>query len=127
MNRTSEPLQAYLWINMAKLSARAFSRYSREAALLLGQLIRLARIEKHMTVEDLAQRAGISRGLVHRIERGDLGCSIGAVFEASAIVGVRLFDAEPSTLAARISASATTITLLPQAVRSAPAQVKDDF
>ncbi|SFU21830.1 helix-turn-helix transcriptional regulator [Mesorhizobium sp. YR577] len=79
---------------MVKPVARIYSRYSSDAAKLLGQSIRLARIERKLTVEGLAERAGLSRGLVQRIERGDMGCAIGAVFETAAIVGIRLLDAD---------------------------------
>ena len=64
---------------MTRLSTRPYSRYSREAVVLLGQLIRLARIGHKLTFEELAERAGMSRGLLHRIERGDPGCAIGSV------------------------------------------------
>lgn len=112
---------------MPKPATRPYSRYSRAAATLLGQLIRRARIERRITVEELAERAGLSRGLVHRIETGDLGCSIGAVFEAAAIIGVRLFDADQSSLAQQIAAGNATLALLPQAVRASTGSVKDDF
>ena len=112
---------------MARPVTRPYSRYSRDAAILLGQLIRRARIERRITLEELAERAGLSRGLVHRIEKGDLGCAIGAVFEAASVVGVRLFDADQPTLAQQISANTATMTLLPQAVRKPSGPVKDDF
>jgi transcriptional regulator with XRE-family HTH domain len=112
---------------MPKPAARSYSRYSQDAAILLGQLIRRARIERHITVEELAERAGLSRGLANRIEKGDLGCGIGAVFEAAAVVGVRLFDADQPALARQISANAATMALLPQAVRTSTGSVKDDF
>jgi transcriptional regulator with XRE-family HTH domain len=112
---------------MPKPASRSYSRYSQEAAVLLGQLIRRARIEKRITIEELAERSGLSRGLVHRIEKGDLGCAIGAVFETAAIVGVRLFDADQSTLTREISANASTLALLPQSIRTSTAPVKDDF
>jgi len=111
---------------MAKL-IRPYSRYSRDAAVLLGQLIRLARISRKLTHEQLAERAGMSRGLVHRIEKGDPGCAIGAVFEVAAIVGVRLFDAGQSTLATGIAANTAMLELLPQAIRTPTKPVKDDF
>src|SRR4051812_17030065 len=83
---------------MSKPATRSYSRYGREAAELLGHMIHSARVEREMTVSEVAERAGVSRGLVYRIEDGDMGCSIGAVFEVASIVGVRLFDAEPTTL-----------------------------
>jgi transcriptional regulator with XRE-family HTH domain len=112
---------------MAKPLSRPFSRYSRDAAVLLGQLIRRGRIERKLTAEDVAQRTGISRGLLRRIERGDTGCSIGAVFEVAAVTGVKLFDADQPSLAANLSANAATLTLLPKSVRISTRAVKDDF
>ena len=112
---------------LPKLAARPHSRYSRDAAILLGQLIRLARIRQKLTVEQLAERAGLFRGLVHRIETGDLGCAIGAVFEAAAIVGVRLFGADAAGLTTTMAANTTTLTLLPQSIRLTTKAVKDDF
>jgi transcriptional regulator with XRE-family HTH domain len=112
---------------MAKPFNRSYSRYSRDAALLLGQLIRRSRIERKMTLETLAERAGMSRGLLQRIEKGDPGCAIGAVFEVAAIVGVRLFDADRPTLANTIGANTTTLALLPKAVRVSGIEAKDDF
>jgi transcriptional regulator with XRE-family HTH domain len=112
---------------MAKPITRPYSRYSHDAVVLLGQLIRRARIERRMTTTELAERAGLSRGLVQRIEKGDPGCGIGAVFEAAAVVGVRLFDADQATLTSTIGANAAMLTLLPKAVRVSKVEVKDDF
>ncbi|MFN0193524.1 MAG: helix-turn-helix transcriptional regulator [Aestuariivirga sp.] len=112
---------------MPKPATRPYSRYSRDAAALLGQLIKRTRIERRITVEDLAERAGLSRGLVYRIERGDLGCAIGAVFEAAAVVGVRLFDADQLALTGQLSANNAVLTLLPQKIRTSTGPVKDDF
>ncbi len=106
---------------------RPFSRYSRESLALLGQLIRRGRIERKMTAGELAERAGVSRGLVQRIEKGDPGCAIGAVFEAAAIVGVRLFDADQAGLSGAIRANAAVLTLLPKAARASRTEVEDDF
>jgi transcriptional regulator with XRE-family HTH domain len=112
---------------MAKPSTRPSSRYSRDAVLLLGRSIRQARIERKLTTGELAERAGISRGLVQRIEKGDPGCAIGAVFEAAAIVGVRLFDADQAALGSAINANTTALTLLPKAARVRRIEAKDDF
>lgn len=112
---------------MAKPLHRPYSRYSREAVALLGQLIRQRRIERKMTAGDLAQRADLSRGLVVRIEKGDLRCAIGAVFEAAAIVGVPLFDADQAKLDDKVRATAATLTLLPRSARAPKIGVKDEF
>src|SRR5436309_13481923 len=112
---------------MPRSSTRAFSRYSRDAAELLGALIRRARLERKMTAGQLAERAGLSRGLVQRIEKGDPGCAIGAAFEAAAIVGVRLFDADQPALTTMIETNKAVLALLPRAARASRIKAKDDF
>lgn len=112
---------------MTKPTTRSYSRYGREAVELLGHMIRNARVGRRMTVAEVAERAGVSRGLVNRIENGDMGCSIGATFEVAAIVGVRLFDAEPTTLTRHLGMARDRLTLLPKAVRQSPKAMKDDF
>lgn len=103
------------------------SRYSREAIELLGRLIRAGRVERCLTTEETATRAGISRALLYRIEQGDPTCSIGAVFEVAAIVGVSLFEDERSSLAARIAETDSRLALLPKSIRKSKATLKDDF
>ena len=93
----------------------------------LGRLIRQSRIGRKETVAQLAERAGISRGLLQRIETGDRGCSIGAVFEVAALVGIRLFDLDHERLASNNQMLAQTLTLLPRVSRPTGKPVKDDF
>lgn len=109
---------------MPKLT-RPHSRYAADAAVLLGQLIRKARTEKRMAAEEFANRAGLSRGLLRRIENGDPGCSIGAVFEAAAVAGVRLFDFDQKGVTGAIASNNALLALMPKAIH-APA-AKDDF
>ena len=112
---------------MAKPATRTYSRYSRDAAQLMGKLIRLGRKERKLTVQDLADRAGISRGLLQRIEKGDLKCGIGATFEVAAIVGVKLFDPEDSSPVIHMERVNDKLALLPKYVRKSKKAVKDDF
>lgn len=112
---------------MVKVSARTYSRYSREAMILLGDLIRAARKERKMTAQEVADRAGISRGLLQRIEKGDPKCELGATFEVAAIVGVKLFDAEATTLIQHIRQTEDKLALLPKSVRKKVKVVDDDF
>jgi transcriptional regulator with XRE-family HTH domain len=107
--------------------SRPHSHYAKDAAALLGQLIRKARIDRKMTAEELADRAGLSRGLLRRIENGDLGCTLGAVFEAAAIAGVRLFDAEEPTLRSAVTSNTAMMTLMPKSVRASRVKVDDNF
>ena len=112
---------------MPKPTTRAYSRYSRDAVVLLGQTIRLGRMNRKLTIAELAERADVSRGLIQRIERGDLGCSIGAVFEAATVVGIRLFDADQLTLTTSMASNQQMLTLLPKSVRPSQKAIKDDF
>ncbi len=112
---------------MVKPVSRPYSQYSLNALELLGQLVREARQTRALTAADLAARAGISRALLARIERGDPGCSIGAVFEVATICGVPLFDQEQRQLATHLSLHREKMALLPKTVRARVKGVKDDF
>ena len=112
---------------MVKPISRPYSQYSLHALELLGQLVREARLGKAMTTIDLASRAGISRALLQRIERGDPGCSIGTVFEVAALCSIPLFELEPRQLSTRLTHQREKMTLLPKAVRASSKLVKEDF
>lgn len=115
----------------ASLKLRTYSRYSQEAMALFGKMIRTARIEQAITTTELAGRAGISRGLLQRIEKGDLACAIGSVFEVAAVVGIGLFDdagkQDAAQLAKHHQRLDDKLTLLPKAVRKPSLSVDDDF
>jgi transcriptional regulator with XRE-family HTH domain len=102
---------------MPKSIIRSYSRYSCNATALLGGLIRAARKERKLTGQEVADRAGISRGLLQRIEKGDLKCEIGAVFEVATILGVKLFDADESALSQHLNQTREKLALLPKSVR----------
>lgn len=112
---------------MAKTSTRTYSRYTRQAMSLLGRLVRAGRTERKMTTQELADRAGISRDMLYRIEKGDPRCELGAALEVAAIVGVTLFEPELADLQARNRETADKLALLPKAVRKRATEVKDDF
>ncbi|WP_281020028.1 helix-turn-helix transcriptional regulator [Minwuia sp. IMCC3060] len=108
-------------------SARTLSYYGEEALTLLGQLIRAGRIERKISVQQLAERVGVSRDMIRRIENGDPRCGIGSVFEAATIVGVPLFEAEESRLSMRVAEQAEKLQLMPKTVRETKEVVRDDF
>lgn len=112
---------------MPKSIIRTYSRYSRDAVALLGGLIRVARKEKKLTALELAERAGISRGLLQRIEKGDLKCEIGVAFEVAAIVGIKLFDADAVELPQLVGRTEQKLALLPKSIRKKQEVVDDNF
>ena len=112
---------------MPKSITRTYSRYNCDAAALLGALIREARNDRKLTAQELADRAGISRGLLQRIEKGNLKCEIGAVFEVATIVGIKLFEAKESALTKYLRQTREKLALLPKSVRKKSKTVRDDF
>ena len=73
---------------------RAYTEFTTESILLLGQMIKLARKQRGMSETDLAMRANVTRGTLNKIERGDLDISVGLFFEAATLVGLKLFDTD---------------------------------
>lgn len=112
---------------MPKSIVRTYSRYTEDALSLLAGLIRTARLEKKMSAQDVADRAGISRGMLSRIEKADPKCEIGATFEVARIVGVSLFEAEPGRLAMQLKQAEEKLALLPKSARNARKVAIDDF
>lgn len=55
--------------------SRTYSAYTKQAALLFGELIKLGRKDRRWTETELADRAGISRATVQKIEKGSLTVS----------------------------------------------------
>ncbi|WP_231621869.1 helix-turn-helix transcriptional regulator [Sphingomonas sp. Ag1] len=93
----------------------------------MANTIRMARTEQRISQADLAARAGISRALLGRVERGEPGCAIGTVFELAAILKVPLFGFEENGLAQEAHRVADRLALLPGAVHNRRAAVDDDF
>lgn len=112
---------------MPKSITRTYSRHTETATTLLGRLIRVARNKHKFTAQEVADRAGISRGLLQRIEKGNRKCEIGVVFEVAVIVGVKLFDADQSTLTNHLHRTEEQLELLPKSVRKKTKVVRDDF
>lgn len=112
---------------MPKSIPRTYSRYTEEALLLLAGLIRAARIERKLSAQEVSERAGISRSMFQRIEKADLKCEIGAVFEVAAIVGVKLFDPDVTSLSKHIKQNQEKLALLPQKARKPKRVIEDDF
>lgn len=106
---------------------RAYGRYTREALKLLGRQVALGRRERGLTAQDLAERTGIARGTLHRIEKGDPKVEIGVVFEAAAIAGVKLFGEDLPGLASQLGRADDRLAVLPKHVYRRPGEADDDF
>jgi transcriptional regulator with XRE-family HTH domain len=105
---------------------RAFSPATLEATQLLGARIRLARHERRWTLQELAERVGVTHVTMRKVERGDPSVGLGVAFEAATVTGVPLFHEDPSRLTLEVDRVKNRLAVLPQLVRK-PIEVDDDF
>jgi len=113
------------WWVMVK--QRTYSKYAKEAVFFLGQQIKLGRKSNHWSEQSLADRAGISRATLQKIEAGEMSPSIGLVFEVAALVAVPLFEQDSRGLATHIELTQSKIALLPKRIKNRIKAVDDDF
>jgi transcriptional regulator with XRE-family HTH domain len=106
--------------------ARTYSRVTIDAARLLGARVRLARRERRWTLQELADRVGVTHVTMRKVERGDLTVGLGVAFEAAAVLGVPLFHEDRSRRTLEAGRIDDRLAVLPQLVRK-PAEVDDDF
>ena len=106
---------------------RTYSRYTHEVLLYLANQIRITRLERKMTAQELSERAGISRSLLQRIERADPACAIGVVFEVAHLLDIPLFQSDIQALARYNHLLADKLALLPSQARPSAMKVSDDF
>jgi transcriptional regulator with XRE-family HTH domain len=99
---------------MALLS---YSPIALEATEILGARIKLARKGRRLTVAQLAERVGVSRVTIQKIERCDPTVAIGTMFEAATLLGVVLFHAEPERRRIEALRVNDLLALLPETVR----------
>ena len=107
---------------------RAYSRYTKDAVVLLGKHIQLARKARKITERDFADRVGISRTTLQKIEKGDLKCELGIVFEAATLAGVKLFDVDQNnSFNTKLESVNDKLALLPKSIRKQHEDVDDAF
>lgn len=106
---------------------RIYSKYAQDAVILLGEQIKLGRKQRKWTERNLADRAGISRATLQKIENGEMRCAIGFVFEVAALVGVNLFEQDKFPLSKQIEQTRDKIALLPKRIKAKTKVVDDNF
>lgn len=104
--------------------AKVFSSVTARLCAALGSEIARARRERRWSQAELAERIGISVGTVRAIEKGTPSVTLGAAFEAAAVLGIDLLGGTDA-VAARAADNRRVLQLLPQRVRSV--NVDDDF
>jgi transcriptional regulator with XRE-family HTH domain len=105
---------------------RTFSRTTEEATRLLGSRVRLGRAERQWSAQDLADRLGVTRVTLHKIERGDPTVGLGIALEAASIVGAPIFTDDNARLRLELARDTDRLALLPKYVRKST-KIDDDF
>jgi transcriptional regulator with XRE-family HTH domain len=54
----------------------------------LGENLRLARLRRKLSAEQVAERAGLSRSTLHLMENGSAGTSLGKLVQVLAVLGL---------------------------------------
>ena len=108
------------------MSGVVLSPAAEEALTLLASSIRVGRIRRGWTLAELAERVGVSRPTMMRVEAGSPGVAVGTVFEAARLVGVPLFSADPAERARLGAHQRAELALLPAEVRHRR-EVDDEF
>lgn len=107
---------------------QSFARYTLAALARIAQLIAIARKEQRITAQELADRLGVSRGMVHRLEAGSPKVDIGVAFEACTILGIPLLGEEDlGDMALRLDEGRKRLALLPAYARARTVDIADDF
>lgn len=105
---------------------RTYSPEAIEAARLLGAQIRLARLERRWTLEELAERVGVNHTTLRKVERGDLSVGLGPALEAAVLVGLPLFHPDPERRILERREVETRLALVPSRARR-PREADDAF
>lgn len=111
---------------MAPKKNKAYMAYTTEALSLLGLLIKSARKDRKMTEFDFADRVGISRFTLQKIEKGNPTVEIGTFFDAAAIAGIKLFEIE-NNFSIPLGHAKEKVALLPKRIRKPNLGNKDEF
>lgn len=105
---------------------RTYSPDTRNVLNILGSLIQIHRKRARMTLSVLADRAGVSVGLIRRLESGDPKCEIGVAFEVAHLLGIALWSS-PEKRAAIAEQLQDKLASLPASVRQPTKVVSNEF
>jgi len=112
---------------MGKIQKRVYSRRAIQAMQLFAGLIKTARKKQRWSEVELAERAGISRLTVRKIERGNPGTELGLYFEVATLLGIPLFAADSNKLTTIAHELDLQLALLPKRIDKESGEVFDEF
>ncbi|MHB1718234.1 MAG: helix-turn-helix transcriptional regulator [Acidimicrobiales bacterium] len=107
--------------------ARHYLSQTTDAARVFGQQIAGARRRQRRTSEEVAERAGVTRVTLRRIERGGPDTALGLYFEVATVLAVPLFGAQGQELAELVARGERDLALLPGRIDLRPQEVDDAF
>lgn len=81
-------LPLYTITNIIKMAKRQLLPSQQRLLTTLGEQIRMARLRRDLSSEQIAERAGVSRGTLIKIERGDEGVAMGYYFRVLIALGL---------------------------------------
>lgn len=109
------------------MAARRHLTHTREAMKYLGVEVTARRKERRWTEAQLAERAGISRTTLRKVEQGDPTVAIGTAFDVATLVGVTLFHDTAAQVARDRRVVEQRLALMPDRIRVSTKDVFDDF
>jgi DNA-binding XRE family transcriptional regulator len=104
----------------------ALARQTLEAVKIFGLDVARVRRERRWTSAELAERVGISRTTLSRLEAGDPTVALGIAFEVATVVGIPLFGVGSKELPGLLAHSRDMLALLPAKVRPS-AEIENAF
>lgn len=107
-------------------NSNAITAYAKDALKIFGSAIKTHRIDKNISQANLAERIRSSRKTVAAIESGSPTVAIGKVFEAAAIVGLVLFDADERLIGKMAAQERRLEPLLPKSISKTNTNKKVD-
>lgn len=80
-----------VFVHNGKMSSKPPIVFPQEQTLLtaLGERLRLARLRRKLSTAVVAQRAGMSRTSVYKVEAGDAGATLGTYLRVLAVLGLQ--------------------------------------
>ena len=90
-------------------------------------LLRVGRKQRNLTLDEVADRLGVSTPTVRKMLDGSPSVAVGTYFEAAHLLGVALFDPDPNRFATIASRTAEVESLLPQRIRPQNEVIDDNF
>lgn len=92
-----------------------------------GQMIKVARLERKLSQQALAERTGVTRQTIILIEKGNPKVAIGTVFEVASIVGIPLLAESRQELQQLSTTVGHLASLLPVRSEKPTIELDDDF